>query len=128
MTPQWIEPNVVFAVHEQQIAEHGGHLGIRDVGLIQSALARPKNIFEYEAPDIFDLAAAYGYDIARNRGFIDGNKRIAYVITRLFLVLNGYGIFAPSVEKVVVFEGFGKGSYSQESLASWLRDHCEPRL
>lgn len=128
MTPKWIEPGVVLAVHEQQIAEHGGHLGIRDFGLIQSALARPRNLFEYEEPDIFDLTAAYGYGIARNHGFIDGNKRTAYVITRLFLVLNGYDIFASASERVLVFERVGKGAYSQESLAFWLRDHCEPFL
>ena len=121
MTPRWIDLNVVLAVHEQQIAEHGGLAGIRDLGLIESALARPQNLQLHKDPDLFDLAAAYGFGLARNRGFMDGNKRTAYVVTRLFLVLNGYDIEAPGVEKVVTFEKVGKGDIDQKELASWLR-------
>lgn len=125
MTPVWIDLSVVLAIHEQQIAEHGGSLGIRDLGLIESALGRPKNLLLYSDPDIFDLAAAYGFGIAQNHGFIDGNKRTAYVVTRLFLVLNGQDIDAPSVEKVIIFEKVGKGEIDQSALAAWLRSHSK---
>ena len=125
MKPQWIDLSVVLAIHEQQIAEHGGSLGIRDWGVIDSALGRPKNLLLYNDPDIFDLAAAYGYGIAQNHGFIDGNKRTAYVVTRLFLVLNGYDINASAVEKVIIFERVGKGEIDQSGLAIWLRSHSK---
>jgi death-on-curing protein len=123
MNPQWIDLSVVLAIHEQQIAEHGGSLGIRDLGMIESALGRPQNLLLYNEPDIFDLAAAYGYGIAQNHGFIDGNKRTAYVVTRLFLILNGYDISASALEKVITFEKVGKGEIDQAALASWLRSY-----
>ena len=125
MNPQWIDLSVVLAIHEQQIAEHGGSLGIRDMGMIESALGRPQNLLLYNDPDILDLAAAYGYGLAQNHGFIDGNKRTAYVATRLFLILNGYDISASAVEKVVTFEKVGKGEIDQAALASWLRSHSK---
>ena len=125
MNPQWIDLSVVLAIHEQQIAEHGGSLGIRDLGMIESALGRPQNLLLYNDPDIFGLAAAYGYGLAQNHGFIDGNKRTAYVVTRLFLILNGYDISASAVDKVVAFEKVGKGEIDQAALASWLRSHSK---
>ena len=121
MTPCWIDLNVVLAVHEQQIAEHGGLTGIRDLGLIESALERARSLLLYKDSDLFDLAAAYGFGLARNHGFLDGNKRTAYVVTRLFLVLNGLDINASAVEKVITFEKVGKGEIDQKALASWLR-------
>jgi len=123
MNLQWIDLSVVLAIHEQQIAEHGGALGIRDLGMIESALGRPQNLLLYNDPDTFDLAAAYGYGLAQNHGFIDGNKRTAYVVTRLFLILNGYDISASAVEKVITFEKIGKSEIDQAALASWLRSH-----
>ena len=125
MKPQWIDLSVVLAIHEQQIAEHGGSIGIRDLGLIESALGRPQNLLLYNDPDIFDLAAAYGYGLTQNHGFIDGNKRTAYVVTRLFLVLNGHDINASDVEKVIIFERVGKGEIDQPALATWLRSHSK---
>lgn len=121
MIPQWIELSVVLAIHEQQIAEHGSALGIRDLAMIESALGRPQNLLLYNDPDIFDLAAAYGYGLAQNYGFIDGNKRTAYIVTRLFLILNGHDISASAVEKVITFEKVGQGKIDQPALASWLR-------
>ena len=126
MNPEWIDLSVVIAIHEQQIAEHGGWLGIRDMGAIESALGRPRNLSGYEKPDIFDLAAAHGFGLdgfglARNHGFIDGNKRTACVVTRLFLLLNGKDIQASAVEKVTIFEKVGKGGMDQKALAEWLR-------
>jgi death-on-curing protein len=120
---KWIDPEVVLAIHDQQIAEHGGTDGKRDIGLIESALERPKNLETYTAPDVFDLAAEYGYGIARNYGFIDGNKRTAYVVTLLFLVLNGHDLTAPAVKRVLIFEKLGKGELSPDEFARWLRRH-----
>ena len=120
---KWIDPEVVLAIHDQQIAEHGGTDGILDMGLIESALARPMNLASYSAPDVFDLAAEYGYGIARNHGFIDGNKRTAYVVTLLFLVLNGHDLTAQTVERVLVFEKLGKGELAPDKFARWLRRH-----
>ena len=93
------------------------------LGLIESALSRPKNLLLYNHPDLFSLAAAYGFGLAQNHGFIDGNKRTAYVVTRLFLILNSHDIYASSVEKVITFEKVGKGEVDQSALASWLRSH-----
>ena len=120
---KWVDPEVVLAIHDQQIAEHGGAGGIRDMGLIESALARPRNLASYSTADVFDLAAEYGYGIARNHGFIDGNKRTAYVVTLVFLVLNGHDLTAPAVERVLVFEKLGKGELAPDEFAGWLRLH-----
>ena len=90
----WIETSVVRAIHDAQLAEHGGLAGVRDEGLLESALARPQNLLAYGMPDVADCAAAYGFGIARNHPFSDGNKRTAFVCTELFLALNGYGLTA----------------------------------
>jgi len=120
---KWVDPEVVLAIHDQQIAEHGGTIGIRDMGLIERALARPRNLTSYSVSDVFDLAAEYGYGIARNHGFDDGNKRTAYVVTLLFLVLNGHDLTAQAVERVLVFEKLGKGELAPDEFAGWLRRH-----
>ena len=120
---KWIDPEVVLAIHDQQLAEHGGTDGIRDMGLIESALARPRNLASYSASDVFDLAAEYGYCIARNNGFFDGNKRTAYVVTLVFLSLNRHDLTAPAVERVLVFEKLGKGELAPDEFARWLRRH-----
>ena len=118
---KWIDQEVVLAIHDQQIAEHGGTNGVRDMGLIESALARPRNLAGYSVSDVFELAAEYGYGIARNHGFIDGNKRTAYVVTRLFLVLNGHDLTAKDTERVLVFEKLGRGELNPDEFAEWLR-------
>jgi death-on-curing protein len=120
---KWIDQEVVLAIHDQQIAEHGGTNGVRDMGLIESALARPRNLAGYSVSDVFDLAVEYGYGIARNHGFIDGNKRTAYVVTRLFLVLNGHDLTAKATERVLVFEKLGRGELKPDEFAEWLRRH-----
>lgn len=117
----WVSGRVVLAIHEAQIAEHGGLLGIRDLGLLSSALSRPRMLAAYGRPAVFELAAAYGFGIARNHPFIDGNKRTAYVTTRLFLELNGQTLTAPATERVIMFLRLGAGEVSQEELAEWLR-------
>ncbi len=120
---KWIDQEVVLAIHDQQIAEHGGTKGVRDMGLIESALARPRNLASYSVSDVFELAAEYGYGIARNHGFIDGNKRTAYVVTRLFLVLNGHDLTAKATERVLVFEKLGRGELKPDGFAKWLGRH-----
>jgi len=120
---KWIDTGVVLAIHDQQISEHGGKEGIRDLGLIKSAPARSRNSAAYAGPDIFDLAAEYGYRIARNHGFIDGNKRTAYVTTLLFLRLNSHDITAPAVDRVLIFESLGRGELEKNDFAAWLRKH-----
>jgi death-on-curing protein len=121
----WISDEVVVAIHRRQLAEHGGLEGIRDEGLLQSALSRPKNLLAYSesSPDMAFLAAAYAYGIVKNHPFVDGNKRTAYVVMRTFLKLNGYDIQASSEEKYQIWLALAAGKLSEEELASWIREH-----
>lgn len=123
MTWRWVDLAVVLAIHDQQLAEHGGVAGVRDVALLESALARPAQLAAYGDPDVFDLAAAYAFGIARDHPFVDGNKRTAYVVTMLFLRLHGVRIDAPGPERVILFERLGKGDVPQDVMAGWLRAH-----
>jgi len=117
----WIDKRVVLAIHEEQIAEHGGATGLRDEGLLESALARPINRSTYGKTNVADLAAAYGYGLIRNHPFIDGNKRISLVVTELFLMLNGYELTASDAECLERFLELAEGSLSEEEFADWLR-------
>ena len=121
MVWQWLELDLALAVHQRQLAEHGGLSGIRDQGLLVSALARPQQIHAYGENDIFVLAAAYGYGIARNHPFFDGNRRTAYVLTRLFLKLHGEDIHHATEQKIVTFERLAAGTLSELELIDWLR-------
>ena len=114
----------MLAIHDRQLAEHGGLRGIRDMGLLESALASPVQLAAYGDPDIFDLAAAYAHGIVRNHPFVDGNKRTAYVACLLFLRLHGLIIDAPGPERVLLFEDLGNGALSAPELAAWLRAHA----
>ncbi|MCP4023150.1 MAG: type II toxin-antitoxin system death-on-curing family toxin [Desulfobacteraceae bacterium] len=125
MTYDWIELETVLAIHDMQIEEHGGATGIRDIGLIESALGRPKNLLEYDKPGVVELAAAYGFGLAKNHGFIDGNKRTAYVVTRLFLRLHGMDFVVSPIERVFTFEKLGKGGYSAEEFTQWMKNNCK---
>ena len=121
----WIDPAVVLAVHEEQLAEHGGAAGVRDVGLLASALARPRNLAHYGAPDVCELAAAYAFGLARNHPFIDGNKRSAFVATELFLMLNGWQLTATDAECVLVMLSLAAGDIDETPFAAWLRDRIQ---
>jgi death-on-curing protein len=123
----WVREDVVRAVHLRQLAEHGGGEGIRDEGLLQSALARPQNLLAYgdPAPDLAALAAAYAYGIASNHPFVDGNKRTALVVARLFLLLNGANLAATQEEKYSIFLALAGGRLPEEALAEWLRARLE---
>ncbi len=119
---RWIDTAAVLQLHDDQLAEHGGLSGIRDAGLLDSALARPRNLAAYADPDIADLAAAYGFGLASNHPFIDGNKRISLGVTGGFLGLNGYRLHASDSELVQIWLSLASGHMPQEELAQGLRE------
>ena len=121
----WLTLDAVLAIHDEQIAEHGGSDGVRDLGVIQSALARPQNLAANGEPDLAALAAALAFGIAKNHGFIDGNKRTSSVATETFLELNGAILIATDAEVVQTWADLGAGTLSEEALADWLRPRLE---
>ena len=123
----WIEEAVVWAIHEAQLTEHGGSAGVRDAGLLHSALARPHNLFAYGSPDIADCAAAYGYGLARNHPFIDGNKRTAFVCVELFIELNRKRLIVDDADCVQIMLAVAAGEIEETAFAAWLRAHLVPR-
>ena len=124
---QWLDADVLRAVHEEQLAEHGGAPGTRDEGLFESALARPLNLAAYGSPDVAALAAAYGFGLARNHPFIDGNKRTAFVAVELFLELNGHELTASDADCVLTMLAVAAGQMDEEAFARWLRQHNRAR-
>lgn len=120
----WLLKPVLPAVHSEQLAEHGGAAGIRDEGRIDAALDRPKSLLAYGDPDVFDLAAAYGFGICNGHGFVDGNKRTSFVVTELFLGLNGRELGADDAECVTVWISLAAGDVTEQQLARWLRERC----
>ena len=118
---KWIRDNSVLAIHDEQIAEHGGLAGVRDEPLLLSALARPRNLAAYGKPDLADLAAAYAIGIARNHAFFDGNKRTAWVVAEVFLLKNGQELMASDRDGVEVMFAVAAGSISEAELAAWIR-------
>lgn len=118
----WIDPAVAAAIHDEQIAEHGGAPGVRDPGLLESALARPQNIEAYGAADVFLLAAAYAFGVAKNHPFVDGNKRTALVLCELFLELNGWRNEASDAETLVAVLDLAAGDLDEDGFATWLRE------
>ena len=123
----WIEPAVIVAIHEEQLAEHGGPAGTRDHGLLESALSRPLQLAHYGQPDAADLAASYAFGIARNHPFIDGNKRTAFVAAELFLALNGHRLGADDADCVSRMLALAASDLDEASFAAWLRLHLQPR-
>jgi death-on-curing protein len=123
----WIDRAVLLAVHDEQLLEHGGALGTRDMGLFESAIARPRQLAHYEAPDAADLAAAYAFGIARNHPFVDGNKRTAFVAAELFLALNGMDLHAADGVCVMTMLAVAAGQMDEATFARWLRDHARQR-
>ncbi|MDJ0691253.1 MAG: type II toxin-antitoxin system death-on-curing family toxin [Xenococcaceae cyanobacterium MO_188.B32] len=122
ISPIWMKESVVIAIHRRQLAEHGGIEGIRDKGLLESALFRPQNQLAYGNPTIFDLAAAYGYGIAKNHPFIDGNKRSSYVVMRTFLKLNGCDLKASAIEKYETWMRLANNQINEAELANWIEE------
>lgn len=123
----WIERDVILAIHDMQLAEHGGGSGVRDDKLLESALARPVNLAAYGNPDASALVAAYGYGISRNHAFIDGNKRMGFVAPELFLRLNGHQLVADDADCVLTMLAVASGDVSEDAFAGWLRAHTARR-
>jgi len=123
----WPDREVIIAVHEMQLAEHGGLAGVRDVGLRDSALSRAPNLAAYGEADVAALAAAYGYGLSRNHPFIDGNKRTGFVAAELFLNLNGFELDATDADCVITMLSLAAGEVSEDAFAGWLRAHTQKR-
>jgi death-on-curing protein len=118
--PVWIALSTVLAVHDEQLAEHGGHAGLRDAALLESALARPRNSYAYGERSLPALAASLAFGIARNHPFVDGNKRTSLVVSELFLELNDLELVASDEECIVTFLALAAGERTEEQLASWF--------
>jgi death-on-curing protein len=123
----WIDRRLALAIHDRQLAEHGGSSGARDENLLESALARPQQLHAYgdPPPDLADLAASLAYGLARNHPFADGNKRTAYVVCRTFLALNGAELVASPEEKYLSVLALAEGKLELEEFAAWLRHHLQ---
>ena len=124
----WLGSAVIYAIHDEQLAAHGGAMGVRDAGLLESPLARPQNLTAYrDQPEAADLAAAYGFGIARNHLFVDGNKRTAFVAVELFLELNGYELSATDADCVLTMLALAAGDIDEAAFANWLRNNSQRR-
>lgn len=124
---QWIDREALLLLHGESLARFGGAAGLRDPGLLESALARPQNLATYGKPDLFDCAAAYAYGIAKNHPFIDGNKRAAFMGCGLFLLLNGYQLAASPADATLKMLALAGGDMSEEAYADWLRANVQSR-
>ena len=122
----WLSRQLILAIHDEQLAEHGGALGVRDDGLLDSALARPRNRAGYDEPDVAELAALYAIAIARNHPFLDGNKRTAYVALETFLVLNGSPFPASDADAVLMTLAMAAGEIDDDEFTAWVRDNAQP--
>lgn len=123
----WIDNDVVAAIHEAQIAEHGGALGIRDPGLLASTLNRPRNLAAYTEPDVAELATLYAVGIIKNHPFFDGNKRVGTVLLELFLDLNGYDLVTSDEQMLAVILAVAAGEMSQVKFVAWVRENPSRR-
>lgn len=125
--PKWVLPQVVVALHKELLAEHGGRPGIRSTGLLDSALCRPKNLFYYgrPKPTIPALAAGYAYALTKDHPFVDGNKRVALVVSQLFLKLNARFLLVSDEEKYLTFMKLAGGELSEEFLITWFEEHSK---
>jgi death on curing protein len=121
--PKWLTIQMIAAIHDEQLAIHGGSPGLRDAGLLESALDRPRNKWAYESAELPEMAAAYGYGIARNHPFIDGNKRTSLLAIYTFLGVNGIDFIVPEAHAAAMILALAAGEVSEESLARWIRDN-----
>lgn len=124
--PVWLDADVALAIHDRQLAEHGGGVGVRDAGMLDSALTRPLNQWSYGEDDRCALAAAYAFGVAKNHPFIDGNKRTAWVLSRLFLKLNAVELSFTSEDAIATVLALAAGDLSEEEMADWFRTHLVP--
>jgi death on curing protein len=124
---RWIDRRLLVLLHDESLAAHGGASGLRDAGLLESALARPHNLAAYGQPDIAELAACYAFGLAKNHPFVDGNKRAAFLSVGLFLGLNGYRLTATQAEATVAVFGLAGGEIDEATFAAWIRESMAPR-
>ena len=122
---RWLKEQVLLAVHDEQLAEHGGAEGVRDSGLLSSALARPINLAEYEKPSVFELAACYAGSIIQNHPFVDGNKRTGFLAAYTFLALNGQELYAPEADAVATVLDLAAGKIDEAQFSAWLKANTE---
>ncbi len=124
---RWINPQVLLLLHDESLAEHGGAPGLRDEVLLDSALGRPQNLLAYGSPDLSDLAASYGYGLAKNHAFVDGNKRAAFLAVGLFLMVNGHRLVATQAEATMTMLALAAGHMDESAFAQWIRRHIQSR-
>ena len=127
MNWRWVDKQALFLLHDESLAEHGGSVGLRDEGLLDSALARPLNLNAYATPDFADLAASYAIGLAKNHAFVDGNKRTALLATGMFLHLNGYRLSVSQVDATLTMLAVAAGEMNEAGFAKWLRSNCVKR-
>lgn len=127
MSWRWVSKQALLLLHAESLAEHGGGTGMRDEGLLDSALARPLNLAAYGEPDFAALAASYGMGVAKNHPFVDGNKRAALLATGLFLHINGYRLTASQADTTLTVLSVAAGDLTEDAFAAWLRQHAQPR-
>lgn len=124
MSWRWVDKRALLLLHGESLAEHGGGEGVRDEGLLDSALARPLNLLAYEKPDFSQLAASYGFGLAKNHAFVDGNKRAAFLAVGLFLYLNGYRLQTSQADATLTVLALAAGEVTEEQFAAWIRVHA----
>ncbi|MEO8460561.1 MAG: type II toxin-antitoxin system death-on-curing family toxin [Dokdonella sp.] len=122
----WVERALALAIHERQLAEHGGRGGVRDEGLLESAIARPQQVHAYGNPDLADLAATLAFGLARNHPFVDGNKRTAAVACETFILLNGGNLQADDLDLYPMYVALAEGALPEAEFAAWIREHIVP--
>lgn len=125
--PEWLTLDTVRLIHRRSLAEHGGADGVRDAGMLESALSRPVNQWHYEDADLIKLAAAYAFGISRNHPFVDGNKRTSYAACRLFLRVNGLDIRATQADKYAACISLASSEWGEAEFEAWLRGHVVAR-
>lgn len=123
---RWITREIALAAHARSLRDHGGAEGVRDDGMLESALARPQNLAAYGAPSVFELAAALAYGLAKNHPFVDGNKRTAFLCAYVFLGLNGHALDADEAEAAAITLDLAAGEASEQDFALWLKANCQP--
>jgi death on curing protein len=124
MSWKWVDQRALLLLHGESLAEHGGGEGIRDQGLLESALARPQNLDLYGEPDFADLAASYGFGLAKNHAFVDGNKRASFLAVGLFLYLNGYQLKATQADATLTVLALASSDITEDDFATWIRQHA----
>lgn len=127
MSWRWIDRRLLVLLHDESLAAHGGASGLRDAGLLASALARPENLAAYGQPDLAELVASYAFGLAKNHPFVDGNKRAAFLSVGLFLGLNGHRLTATQAEATVAVFGLASGEIDEATFATWIRESIAPR-